>query len=165
MKALNFFLLFFFLIANPVKSGQNMWYNQKIEKCNCNTIECIEVGKVEKKERKNVEIDIEIKLEGFVASKSGWHPSRGRYMSSVLILEKPICMYGTYVRGEGKEWEISVIMTHFQIANTSNEFKQENKNDRVLLTGTMYPRLSAWHTSELIMWVLETEKIDMEWSN
>ena len=86
-------------------------------------------------------------------------------MSSVLILEKPICMYGTYIRGEGKEWEISVIMTHFQIANTSNEFKQENKNDRVLLTGTMYPRLSAWHTSELIMWVLETEKIDMEWSN
>ena len=165
MKALKFFLLFFFLIANPVKSRQNMSYNQEIEKCNCNTIQCIEVGKVERKEKKNVEIDIEIKLEGFLASKSGWHPTRGRYISSVLILEKPICMYGTYIRGEGKKWEISVIMTHFQIANTSNEFKQENKNDRVLLTGTMYPRLSAWHTSELIMWVLETEKIDMEWSN
>ena len=74
-------------------------------------------------------------------------------MSSVLILEKPLCMYGSYVRGEGREWEISVIMTHFQIANTSNEFKEENANDRVLLTGTMYPRYTAWHTSELIMWV------------
>lgn len=163
MKTLNLFLFFFFLIANPVKSGQNMSYNQKIEKCDCNTIECIEVGKVEKKERKNVEIDIEIKLEGFLASKSGWHPTRGRYVSRILVLEKPLCMYGSYVRGEGKEWEISVIMTHFQIANTSNEFEQENENDRVLLTGTMYPRLSAWHTSELIMWVLESEKIDMEW--
>jgi len=28
----------------------------------------------------------------------------------------------------------------------------------------MYPRYTAWHTSELIMWVLESEKIDMEWS-
>jgi hypothetical protein len=28
----------------------------------------------------------------------------------------------------------------------------------------MYPKITAWHTSELIMWVLDAEKIDMEWS-
>jgi hypothetical protein len=160
MKTLNLFVLFFILITNYA-IGDHM--GATVKKCDCNIIECIEVGKVEKKAGKNVEIDIEIKLKGFLASKSGWHPTHDRYMSSVLILEKPLCMYGSYVRGEGREWEISVIMTHFQIANTSNEFKEENANDRVLLTGTMYPRYTAWHTSELIMWVLEAEKIDMEW--
>ena len=64
-------------------------------------------------------------------------------------------MHGIFIRGEGRIWKTSVIISLFQLASLNDEFWKENKNkkNKVSLSGSMYERYTAWHTTELIMWV------------
>tara|TARA_S200000501_G_C20757638_1_gene714635 strand:- start:218 stop:1246 length:1029 start_codon:yes stop_codon:yes gene_type:complete len=136
-------------------------FDRTIDKCDCKQIDCIEVGRVDQEyidhgnKFNNVEIPIEIQLEGFLTTKSGIHPTHGKFESRVLSLERPVCMHGIFIRGEGRIWKTSVIISLFQLASLNDEFWKENKNkkNKVSLSGSMYERYTAWHTTELIMWV------------
>ena len=142
-------------------SRNHVIFDGTIDKCDCKQIDCIEVGRVgeeyiaNENKFKNVEIPIEIQLEGFLTTKSGIHPTHGKFESRVLALEKPVCMHGIFIRGEGTIWKTSVIIPLFQTTLDNEEFWKENKNkkNKVSLTGWMYQRYTAWHTTELIMWV------------
>ena len=120
MRSLNLFLLFFFLITNYSLANQ----------CECEVMECIEASKVVQEKNKNVEISQEIKLKGFLAKKSGWHPVQERFVSYVIVLEKPVCIYGKFVGGEGPSiYSRSEIVTHLQLASVDKESINKNMND------------------------------------
>jgi len=154
MRILNLFLLFFFLITNYSLANQ----------CECEVIDCIEASKVVQEKNKKVEINQEIKLEGFLAKKSGWHPVQERFVSYVIVLENPVCIHGKFVNPENAIYSRSEIVTHLQLANIDQKLINENMNDRVSLVGTVFGSHTAWHTTPFVMWVENMKKINMEWS-
>ena len=153
MRTLNLFLLFFFLITNYSLANQ----------CECEVMECIEASKVVQEKNKNVEISQEINLKGFLAKKSGWHPVQERFVSYVIVLEKPVCIYGKFVGGEGPSiYSKSEIVTHLQLASVDKESINKNMNDRVSMVGTVYGSYTAWHITPFIMREPNIKKADYE---
>ena len=120
-------------------------------------------------------INQEIKLEGFLAKKSGDHLVRGRFLQYMIVLEKPVCiMFAKYRRkleSDGFKttgiYALSHVVTHIQVHFLDSYLHNkaaDSINDQVSLVGVLFPQGTSWHLTPFVMEAAKMKKINMEWS-
>lgn len=159
MKVCFSFILFLFV--NVIFAYENVYTTD--ENCDCTKVNCIDVSeKLNSNGSYNIQA-MKLMLNGTLSSKEINHPSNGKLITPVIILEPKTCLHGSFYKNDDSgEYEklISRVMSEVQLSYPNNNlmnFHKSNKLKQITLSGYVTLTSNANHSTPPFLFMVIDE--------